>query len=177
MNFNYLRLKKLITTCYTGAPGAGEQLPLFHVVGIQDTVTDNKHPYKIGIVEVTDENQDGANDFTDMEILLKNRKHVLTLLGDGDFGSAECIELLKEADIVVTTRPFRYFESMSYNWLSMEKFIIIGSKNAITYKEIFPIKENKMRLGNGFPNGNAFFKFLKNSLMNGHLVYYNQETG
>ena len=71
------------------------------------------------------------------------------LEGDGGFASEECIELLKEADIVVTNPPFSLFRE--YVALLMEyekKFLIIGNMNAITYKEIFPyIKDNELWLG------------------------------
>ena len=82
------------------------------------------------------------------------------LEGDGDFRSPECLELLKEADVVVTNPPFSLFREfvallMKYN----KKFITIGSKNAITYKEIFPlIMHNQMWLGVGFRGGNAHFR-------------------
>ena len=71
------------------------------------------------------------------------------LEGNGDFRSAECVELLKQSDVVVTNPPFSLFREyvaqlMEYN----KKFLIIGNKNAITYKEIFPlIKDNKLWLG------------------------------
>lgn len=76
------------------------------------------------------------------------------LEGNGDFRSRECVELLKESDIVVTNPPFSLFRDfigllMEYN----KKFAIIGNKNAITYKEVFPlIKENKVWLGYSSPN-------------------------
>lgn len=78
------------------------------------------------------------------------------LQGDGDFRSPEAIEILKEADIVVTNPPREYVAQLiEYD----KKFLIIGNVNAITYKEMFPlIKDNKMWLGNGFKAGNAFFK-------------------
>lgn len=72
------------------------------------------------------------------------------LEGDGDFRSKESIEILKEADIIVTNPPFSLFREyidllMNYN----KNFLIIGSQNAITYKEFFPLlKENKVWLGN-----------------------------
>lgn len=85
-----------------------------------------------------------------MERQGKERPPVIKhLKGNGDFRSDECIELLKEADIVVTNPPFSLFREyvaqlMEYN----KKFVIIGSQNAITYKEIFPLlKDNKMWLG------------------------------
>jgi len=79
---------------------------------------------------------------------------------NGDFRSPECIEILKECDVVVTNPPFSLFREyvgqlMEYN----KKFIIIGHQNAITYKEVFPlIKENKMWLGYGFKGNVGFFE-------------------
>jgi hypothetical protein len=79
---------------------------------------------------------------------------VTELEGDGDFRSAECVELLKEADIVVTNPPFSLFREYVAQLVEYGKqFLIIGNKNAITYKEIFPlIKENKLWLGLTNPN-------------------------
>ena len=84
---------------------------------------------------------------------------IKTLKENGDFRSAESIALLKESDIVVTNPPFSLFKEYVAQLIEYKKhFIIIGSMNAITYKEIFPlIKENKMWLGNGFSGGNAYF--------------------
>ena len=74
---------------------------------------------------------------------------VHNLQGDGDFRSKECIELLKEADVVVTNPPFSLFREYVAQLIEYEKkFLIIGNVNAITYKEIFPlIKENRIWLG------------------------------
>ena len=156
MNFNFFGLKKLIATCYDGSPIAGDELPLFEV---KNSPTEKK-AYKIEITEVTDENGDGAIDLADVQLLIQNHKNTLTTLnGDGDFRSDECIELLKQADIVVTNPPFSLFREyvaqlVQYN----KKFIIIAHQNAITYKEIFPlIKENKLWLGFGFKGGAAHF--------------------
>lgn len=158
LNFNFLGLKKLIATCYTDSPVVGEQLSLFDVENLE--AEDSKSPYKIEITEVKDENADGAVDLTDVEYLIKNKKNTLTLLkGDGDFRSDECVELLKEADIVVTNPPFSLFREyigilMEYN----KKFLVIGGQNAITYKEVFRfIKTNDIWLGidNG---GNKWFR-------------------
>lgn len=161
LNFNYLGLKKLIATCYIDSPVAGDQLSLFDVVNLPIRSSDGKRPYKIEITEVTDENKDGAVDLSDVEILLKNKKNLLTLLqGNGDFRSQECIELLKEADIIVTNPPFSLFREyvaqlMEYS----KKFIIIGNQNAITYKEIFPlIKDNKLWLGQSIHSGDREFR-------------------
>lgn len=161
MNFNFLGLKKLVATSYSGSPVAGDQLSLFDVKSSGVSNRDTKLPYKIEITEVTDINADGAVDLADVEYLIKNGKNTLTVLnGNGDFRSAECTALLKEADIVITNPPFSLFREYVAQLVEYKKkFIIIGSKNAITYKDIFKlIKENKIWLGNGFPNGNAFFK-------------------
>lgn len=84
---------------------------------------------------------------------------ITPLEGNGDFRNAECIELLKEADIVVTNPPFSCFREyvaqlMEYS----KKFIIIGNMNAVTYKEIFPlIKENKLWYGPSITSGDRKF--------------------
>ncbi|MCB9136249.1 MAG: adenine-specific methyltransferase EcoRI family protein [Anaerolineales bacterium] len=180
MNFNYLGLKKLISTCYAESPVASQQLSLFDVKDLNVKSDDGKRPHKIEITEVRDENADGAIDLADVEYLLKNKKNTLTLLdGDGDFRSAECIELLKEADIVATNPPFSLFREYIAQLVEYDKkFIIIGSKNAITYREIFKlIQEDKLWLGNGFPNGNAFFKIPEEYSREWASGVYNPETG
>lgn len=159
MNFNYLGLKKLICTCYAGSPVMYTQLSFFDEEDICKPQTDKK-PYKIEITEVADMNDDGAVDLTDVELLLNSVNGKPTLLkGDGDFRSYECIELLKQADIVVTNPPFSLFREYVAQLMEYEKkFIIIGNQNAITYKEIFPLlKENKLWLGYGFKGNVGFF--------------------
>lgn len=160
LNFNSLGLKKLICTCYDGSPVAHSQLCLFEPQEPYGKQHKTRVPHKIVITEVPDVNGDGATDLADVEWLLKNDKNILTtLLGNGDFRSAECIELLKQADIVVTNPPFSLFREyvaqlVEYN----KKFLIVGHQNAITYKECFKlIKENKMWLGIGFKGGAAHF--------------------
>lgn len=161
MNFNFLGLKKLIVTCYTGSPVAGKQLSLFDVESLKEKSPDDKHPYKIEITEVRDENADGAVDLTDVEYLLKNRKNALTLLnGDGDFRSPECIELLKEADIVITNPPFSLFREYVAQLIEYDKhFIVIGNVNAITYIDFFNlIQENKVWMGESIHSGDREFR-------------------
>lgn len=150
MNFNFFGLKKLICTCYATSPVVYTQMSFFGEEEVMGTSDDNRKPYKIEITEVTDLNGDGAVDLTDVDLLLQSVDGKPELLnGDGDFRSDECIELLKEADIVVTNPPFSLFREyvaqlIEYN----KKFIIIGNQNAITYKEIFPLlKDNKMWIG------------------------------
>ena len=156
MNFNFLGLKKLIATCYDGSPIAGEELPLYEI----ETAFKSKKPYKIEITEVTDENGDGAVDLADVELLIKNHKNTLAVLdGNGDFRSAECIELLKQADIVVTNPPFSLFREYVAQLIQYDKkFLIIGNVNSITYKEIFPlIQENRLWLGASIHSGDREF--------------------
>ena len=157
--FNFLEIKKLIATCYIGSPIANTQLSLFDYESEENKTT--KLPHKIEITEVDDYNGDGAFDLADVEWLLGNKKNALTrLTGDGDFRSPECIELLKQADIVVTNPPFSLFREYVPLLVENNKdFLIIGNTNALTYKEIFKlIKENKIRTGyTNFNVGMYFF--------------------
>ncbi|MBS7401689.1 MAG: modification methylase, partial [Eubacteriales bacterium] len=150
MNFNQLGLKKLIATCYDNSPVAYTQFAFLGVNENKVYPNKNRHAYKIEINEVTDLNHDGAVDLSDVKLLLQNKKNTLVHLQcDGDFRSEECIELLKQADIVVTNPPFSLFREyvaqlVEYN----KKFIIIGNPNAVSYKEIFSlIKDNKLWFG------------------------------
>lgn len=150
MNFNAFGLKKLIATSYKTSPIVHTQIALFDENERKIKESDGKPAYKIEITEVEDWNGDGAVDLADVEYLIKNKKNTLTMLdGDGDFRSDECIELLKEADIIITNPPFSLFREYVSQLIEYDKkFIIIGSQNAITYKEIFSLfKSNKMWLG------------------------------
>ena len=152
MLFKTLGLKKLIATCYAGSPIANTQLSLFDDESEENKTT--RKPHKIEITEIPDMNQDGAVDLTDVELLLgSDKNHLTRLKGDGDFRSQECIEILKEADIVITNPPFSLFREYVAQLIEYDKkFVIIGDQNAITYKEIFKlIKENKIWLG--YDNG------------------------
>lgn len=160
VNFNTLGLKQLLATSYADSPLAGQQLRLFEVKGLYLTGNSEKRPYKIEINAVDDRNSDGAYDLADVEYLLKNRENALTLLqGDGDFRSAECIELLKQADIVVTNPPFSLFrEYVSQLMQFNKKFVIIGNKNAITYRDFFVfIAGNRVRTGYRNINSDMWF--------------------
>ena len=156
-NFNALGLKKLIATSYKPSPIANTQLGLFG--DIKELSTPKGRPKitanKFIINEVNDIDGDGAFDLRDIAEQLKaNKNNEWTPLeGEGDFRSAESIELLKQADIVVTNPPFSLFREyvaqlVEYN----KKFLILGDQNAVTYKETFGfIKENK--LWHGYDNG------------------------
>lgn len=150
MNFNYLGLAKLTATSYVDSPIAEGQLPLFEVQGLGVRQGEGKKPYKIEITDVRDEDHDGAVGLADVEYLLRNQRNTLSLLqGDGDFRSKECIELLKEADIVVTNPPFSLFREYLTQLIdSGRKFLVIGNQNAITYKDIFRfLQEDQVWLG------------------------------
>ncbi|MBP1539813.1 MAG: adenine-specific methyltransferase EcoRI family protein [Prevotella sp.] len=157
LKFNALGLKKLIATCYDGSPVQGNELPLF---SIDEDGNDKRVAYKVEITEVKDVNGDGVVNLADVQHLLQNDKNVLTLLkGNGDFRSQECIELLKEADIVCTNPPFSLFREYVAQLMKYEKkFLIIGNVNAITYKEIFPlIRDNKLWIGKSIHSGDRKF--------------------
>ena len=157
LNFNALGLKKLIATCYNGSPVQGNELMIdFGNFSYEP----KKIAYKVEISEVNDSNGDGVINLTDVQYLIKNKNNVLSLLKEnGDFRSNECIELLKQSDIVVTNPPFSLFREYVAQLIDYgKKFLIIGHQNAITYKEIFPlIMNNKLWLGYGFKGGAAHF--------------------
>ena len=157
LRFNQLGLKKLVCTCYNGSPVTGNELA-FHFDGFDDDEP-KKIAYKVEITEVKDENGDGAVDLSDVQYLLKNDKNVLSILKTGDFRSQECIELLKEADIVVTNPPFSLFREYIGQLMEYKKkFLIIGSQKSIGCKEIFPLfQENKIWWGYGFKGAAAHF--------------------
>ena len=96
-----------------------------------------------GVVLVYEGDKNG-NRIVDNEEIVVNE-----LQGNGDFRSAECIEFLKECDVVVTNPPFSLFREYVAQLMEYgKKFLIIGSQNAITYKEIFPyIKNDELWLG------------------------------
>jgi hypothetical protein len=135
-NFEFLGLKKLITTCYKS-----QQMDLF-------SQNDSEQAIKL-------EYSGGAPN----SLPTPDDIGVTTLKGDGDFRSQECIDILKKADIVVTNPPFSLFSEYVSQLASFDKkFIIIGHQNAITYKDIFPLlKENRMWLGYGFKRNMAHF--------------------
>lgn len=162
-NFNALKLKKLIATSYKPSPIANTQIGLF---GNDKTLVVQKgrpkvNANKLVINEVVDFDGDGAFDIRDIAEQLKANKNNewSPMEGDGDFRSPESVELLKQADIVVTNPPFSLFRDyvnqlVQYN----KKFLIIGNTNAITYRDIFKlIKENKLRTGYTNFNVGMFF--------------------
>lgn len=136
-NFEQLQLKKLIATCYKNQNA--------------DLFSQNTSEKAIYLEYTGDKNGDNVPNPDEIGIQY--------LQGDGDFRSKECIELLKQADIVVTNPPFSLFrEYVAQLGKYDKKFIIVGHQNAISYKEIFKlIKENKIWLGYGFNGGASHF--------------------
>lgn len=160
MNFNFLKLKKLICTCYDGSPVAGEQLSIFDFLPEADPKPE-RIAYRIEINEVSDFNGDGAEDMADIDWLLKNDKNSLRrLAGNGDFRSQECIDILKESDIIVTNPPFSLFrEYVAQLMRFSKKFLIVGNVNAITYKEFFPyLRDNQVWIGCSIHSGDREFR-------------------
>lgn len=158
LNFNRLGLKKLIATCYNGSAVSGNEL----LLDFGDTVDDPKKiAYKVEITEVADVNGDGAINLADIQYLMQNDKNVISILkGNGDFRSDECVELLKQADIIVTNPPFSLFREYLAQLVKYEKqFIIIGNVNAISYKESFRLMQaDKMWLGASIHSGDREFR-------------------
>lgn len=161
LNFNYLGLKKIISTSYVGSAIAFEEEDIFlnnNYTGIKNKFT---HGHKVVINKVNDTNSDGSIDLFDIVRILSDSSNEISFLeGDGDFRSPECIELLKEADIVVTNPPFSLFrEYLEQLFLFDKKFLIIGNQNAITYQQVFPlIKQNKIWLGITMNGSNRYFR-------------------
>lgn len=159
MNFNRLGLKQLICTCYDGSPVAGTQLSLFDLDDNNENENNKKNAYFVKIDHVTDLNNDGAIDLEDVELLLKTPGVVHKLIGNGDFKSKECLELLDMADIVVTNPPFSKYRVFVQTLMEHnKKFLIIGNTNALTYKETFEwFKADKIRTGYTNFNTGMFF--------------------
>jgi len=173
LNFNRLGLKRLISTSYKPSPVANTQIKLF---GDDVTLKPVKGRPKVVankfiINEVGDVDGDGSFTLEDIAKQLRANKNNewSPLEGDGDFRSDECVELLRQSDIVVTNPPFSLFrEYITQLFEHKKQFLIIGNLNAITYKEIFPmIKENKVWLGNNARvNGGAMFYEIPEAVAN-----------
>lgn len=137
LNFEILGLKKLICTCYKNQDA--------------DIFSPHDSERAVYIIYEGDRNGNRMPDPEEMEVLPLN--------GDGDFRSAECVELLKQADIVCTNPPFSLFREYVAQLIKYEKkFLIIGNQNAIKYKEIFPlVMKDQLWIGYGFNRNCAHF--------------------
>ena len=137
-NFEKLGLKKLIATCYKNQDS--------------DLFSQNNSERAIYLEYTGDKNGNNVPDAEEIGI-----KH---LQGDGDFRSKECIELLKQVDIVVTNPPFSLFREYVAQLVEYDKkFVIIGNLNALTYRDIFKlVKENKLWFGHSIHSGDREFR-------------------
>ncbi len=137
LNFQRLGLKKLVTTCYKN-----QSADLF-----------SRHDSERAVMLEYQGYRKGENVPRPEDIGLTHLK------GDGDFRSRECIEILKEADIVVTNPPFSLFREYVAQLIEYDKkFLIVGHQNAMTYKDVFPlIQSNQLWLGRGFKRNCAHF--------------------
>ena len=137
-NFEKFGLKKLIATCYKSQDS--------------DLFSQNNSERAIYLEYTGDKNGNNVPDVSEIGI-----KH---LQGDGDFRSKECIELLKQADIVVTNPPFSLFREYVSQLVEYDKkFVIIGNLNALTYRDIFKlVKENKLWFGHSIHSGDREFR-------------------
>jgi len=150
LSFNEYGLGRLIAASYDPSPIAGTQLPFEEIAGMKGS---DKKAYIFDATEM-------PGNLEKTELLMKTVKEVVRpLKGNGDFRSAECIALLKQADLVVTNPPFSLFREYLAQLVEYgKKFLIIGNMNAITYKEVFPlIKENKVWLGPSITSGDREF--------------------
>jgi hypothetical protein len=152
-HFNVLKLKKLICTSYKGSRIV-ETLDIFDNNNIK---VNNRSAYVLVVKNISCGTDEPLSD-EDVLSVLKKKDNIKQLYGDGDFRSEECVEYLKEADIIVTNPPFSKFTQLfsllvKYN----KKYLLIGNQNAITYKNVFPyIKNGKAWIGYRF--GDMAFK-------------------
>lgn len=137
LNFEALGLRRLITTCYKNQDA--------------DLFSQNDSEQAVWLEYWGDKNGNRVPD--PEEIGIKPLK------GDGDFRSQECIELLKQADIIVTNPPFSLFREFLAQLIEYDKqFLIIGNMNAVTYKEVFPlVQANKVWFGASIHSGDREF--------------------
>lgn len=154
-NFEAFGLKKLISTSYA--------VESKKIKDWQPTLFETESPYydadksrTNGKIFVLDEDVNGDGRFNINDLQWSYLK------GDGDFRSDEVKALRDEADVIITNPPFSLFREF-FTWImeASKKFVIIGSINAVSYKEIFPyIKNGEIWLGSGFSNGNAYFRIV-----------------
>jgi len=159
-NFNRLGLRKLITTSYDGSSIAGGQIT-FDEYTEGNGEREKPKAICVEIEDVADLDGDGAIGIDDVKLFLERNPHSRRpLSGGGDFRSDECIELLKEADIVVTNPPFSLFrEFMALLAKHDKKLLVIGNLQALTYKEIFPlIAADRLWMGVTIHSGDREFR-------------------
>mgnify|MGYP004547226235 FL=1 len=152
-NFNVLSLKRLICTSFASSKMLSTELRLLDQ---NNNKLSKKNGYVLDVIKFSEE----AGVITDDEInkFLLNSKCIKKLNGKGDFQSDECVEYLKECDIVVTNPPFSLFkEFVALIMKHKKKFLIVGNQNALTYKEIFPLIKND-KVWTGYQFGEMKFR-------------------
>ena len=155
LHFQDYGLKKLISTSYapnSNAGGAFYTPSLFETLNPDYDEPKSMERGRVFVLDETDVNADGVINIDDLQWSY--------LEGDGDFRSAEVIALRDEADVVITNPPFSLFrEFIAWLMEGLVQFSIVGARNAITYKEVFPlIRGNKLWIGKGFHQGDAYFQ-------------------
>ena len=145
-NFEALGLKRLAATCYKS----------------QDTDLFSQSECERAICQIYEGDTNGNMTLDDNEVRIRH------LEDDGDFRSRECIEIMKQADIVVTNPPFSLFREYLAQLIRHDKkFLIIGNVNAITYKEVFPLfMQNRIWLGASIHSGDRKFGVPENYPLN-----------
>jgi len=147
LNFNKLGIKRLICTSYAGSK-------MFKKNAIFKT-SNKKHGYVLDVKSVDDEI---INTNEELARFIIDNNVVHELNGNGDFRSEECINYLKDSDIIVTNPPFSLFkEMMSIIMSNNKKFLLISNQNALTYKEIFPLIQTN-KIWTGFQFGEMKFR-------------------
>lgn len=156
-NFNVLKLKRLICTSISSPEIESTQYKLFE----ENVKAKKENGYVLDLDKIGDDNSELSDDF--ISSFLRKSQVIKRLKENGDFRSSECIEYLKESDIVVTNPPFSLFKEIvaeirKYN----KQFLLIGNQNALTYKEIFPLIKNNL-VWTGYQFGEMKFRVPSSS--------------
>lgn len=157
-NFNILKLKRLICTSFYSSKLIATRLKFDDENNISLNANSG---YVLDVTRFSDDVIEFSDEYI-ANYLLTN-KVIKRLKGDGDFRSSECIEYLKEADIVVTNPPFSLFKEIVSEIMKYGKnFLLIGNQNALTYKEIFPLIQNNT-VWTGYQFGEMKFRVPQSS--------------
>ena len=173
LHFTEFGLKKLISTSYApdSKPSTIPYQPtIFETAAAQYDEKRTRTNGKKFVLEAHDVNDDGVINVDDLQWEY--------LEGDGDFRSAEVTQLRDEADFVITNPPFSLFrEFVAWLMAGDVRFSVIGSRSALTYREVFPlVRDGKMWLGNGFAKGDAYFRVPDSAKTEYASGVYDEET-
>lgn len=157
-NFNVLGLKRLICTSYVGSKVIATELDLFNKSKV---LQECLHGYVLDVTQISSEETEFSEKF--IEDWLNKNRPIRKLKGNGDFRSNECLNYLRQSDIVVTNPPFSLFnELVSILMRYKKKFLLVGNQNALTYKEIFPLIQNN-EAWTGYRFGDMKFRVPQDS--------------